>query len=234
MSSARKFLRQTSKSQFCRLTRIGQPDCTVRPSRRFPSNASRNKLPARSSSSKPFVVRVATVKCQNRPPRKLHLSRHTYHMLFALRDHREGRQIAIVVQQQMKFRRSLGQAELQTSWRRDRSPWHPSSAGDLETELPLLSGFWLAGHQDLALRQQLLKHGAMQPPRPMLIGVGQGGARRSRGQPQMTKFPFAGSQSSTNFAQRLGVPQLTEEHGDELAPAGETSSMTLRVALAHG
>jgi hypothetical protein len=50
----------------------------------------------------------------------------------------------------------------------------------------------------------------------------------------MTKFPFAGSQSSTNFGQRLGVPQLTEEHGDELAPAGETSSMTLRFVLAHG
>src|SRR5256885_9854844 len=32
----------------------------------------------------------------------------------------------------------------------------------LETELPLLSGFWLAGHQELALRQQLLKHRAMQ------------------------------------------------------------------------
>jgi hypothetical protein len=50
----------------------------------------------------------------------------------------------------------------------------------------------------------------------------------------MTKFPFAGSQSSTNLAQRLGVPQLTEEHGDELAPARETSSMTLCVVLAHG
>jgi hypothetical protein len=50
----------------------------------------------------------------------------------------------------------------------------------------------------------------------------------------MTKFPFAGSQSSTNFAQRLRVPQLTEEHGDELTPAGETSSMTLCVVLAHG
>jgi len=50
----------------------------------------------------------------------------------------------------------------------------------LETELPLFSGFWLAGHQDQALRQQLLKHRAMQLPRPMLIGVGQGGARRSR------------------------------------------------------
>src|SRR6266576_1649452 len=79
-----------------------------------------------------------------------------------------------------------------------------------------------------------IDHRGIQLPRSMLIGVGQSGARRSRGQPQMTKFPFAGSQSPTNFAPRLGVPQLTEEHGDELAPASETSSMTLRVVLAHG
>ncbi len=64
---------------------------------------------------KPFVVRIAAVKCQNRPPRKSHLSRHTYLMLFALRDHCEGRQIAIVVQQQMKFhfvRRNLAQSNM--------------------------------------------------------------------------------------------------------------------------
>jgi hypothetical protein len=156
-------------------------------------------------------------------------------MLFALRNHREGRQIAIVVSNECSHR-SFRQAEFAIKHRGAEIDHRGIQAQQrvLETELPLLSGFWLAGHQDLALRQQLLEHRALQLPRPMLIGVGQGGARRSRGQPQMTKFPFAGSQTPTNFAQRLGVPQLTEEHGDELAPASETSSMTLRVVLAHG
>ncbi|MGA2814505.1 MAG: hypothetical protein ABSG16_24190 [Candidatus Acidiferrum sp.] len=31
-----------------------------------------------------------------------------------------------------------------------------------------------------------------------------------------------------------GPRQLTEEHGDKLAPAAEPASMTLRVVLAHG
>jgi len=45
-----------------------------------------------------------------------------------------------VVQQQMQLnaplvRRNLAQSNI---WRRDRSPWHPSSAGILESELALL------------------------------------------------------------------------------------------------
>ena len=43
----------------------------------------------------------------------------------------------------------------------------------------------------------------------------------------MTKFSLRWQPILHQFAQRIGVPQLTEEHGDELAPAGETSSMTL-------
>jgi len=96
-------------------------------------------------------------------------------MLFALRDHCEGRQIAIVVQQQMKFHRSLCAAELGPIKHGGAEIDHRGIQAQqriLETELSLLSGFWLAGHQHLALRQQLLKHRALQLPRPMLIGVG--------------------------------------------------------------
>jgi len=134
-----------------------------------------------------LVVRIPAIKCQNRPPSKLHLSRYTDLMLFSLGDHREGRQIAIVVQQQMKFHRSLRQAELGPIKHGGAEIDHRGIQAQqriLETELPLLSGFWLAGHQHLALGQQLLKHGALQLPGPMLIGVGQGGARRSRGSPR--------------------------------------------------
>src|SRR5260370_19563594 len=149
-------------------------------------------------------------------------------MLFAFGDDRVGRQRPIGVQPQMKFHRSLRQAELGPIKHRGAEidpRGMQAQPGVLETEFLLLSGFWLPGRQGLTLRQQLLKHRAMQLPRTMLIGVGQGGARRSRGQPQMTEFPFAGRQAPINFAQRLGVSQLTEEHGDELAPASETTSV---------
>jgi hypothetical protein len=50
----------------------------------------------------------------------------------------------------------------------------------------------------------------------------------------MTKLSLAGGQASANFAQRLGMPQLAKEHGDELTPTTETSGMSLGVVLAHG
>jgi hypothetical protein len=68
----------------------------------------------------------------------------------------------------------------------------------------------------------------------MFVGVGQRGASRSRGQTQVTKLSFAGGQASANLAQRLGMSQLTKEHGDELSPTTETSGMSLGVVPAHG
>jgi hypothetical protein len=48
----------------------------------------------------------------------------------------------------------------------------------------------------------------------------------------MTKFPLAGGQSSTYFAQRLGMSHLAKEHGDEWPPATETSGAPFSVVLA--
>jgi hypothetical protein len=50
----------------------------------------------------------------------------------------------------------------------------------------------------------------------------------------MAKVSFAGGRAYTDFAQRLGVPQLTKEHGDELAPATETEGAPFGLVLAHG
>jgi hypothetical protein len=91
----------------------------------------------------------------------------------------------------------------------------------------------LAGRQALALGQQLLKDRLLQLPRPMFVGVGQRGASRSRGQTQVPKFPFTRGQASADFTQGLGVPQLTKKHGNELAPATETTGMTFRFVLAY-
>jgi hypothetical protein len=50
----------------------------------------------------------------------------------------------------------------------------------------------------------------------------------------MTLFPLRSCQASANFPQRLGVPQLTKEHGHELAPTGETTRVPFGVVLAGG
>jgi hypothetical protein len=50
----------------------------------------------------------------------------------------------------------------------------------------------------------------------------------------MSKLPFTGGQASAYFAQRLGMPQLAKEHGDELPPTTEAPGMSLGAVLAHG
>jgi len=64
----------------------------------------------------------------------------------------------------------------------------------------------------------------------MFVGVGQ----RERQEPLANpgaKFFLHSRQASADFTQRLGVPQLTKKHGNELTPATETAGMTFRFAL---
>src|SRR5258708_14607098 len=136
-------------------------------------------------------------------------------MLFPFGDHREGRQIAIVVQQQMQLHRSFGQAKLGPIKHGgaeidDRGV--QAQQGILESELPLLPRSWLAGRQDLALRQQLLKDRLLQLPRPMFVGVGQRGASRSRWQTQVPKFSFTRGQASADFTQDRKSTRLNSSH----------------------
>ena len=73
----------------------------------------------------------------------------------------------------------------------------------------------------------MIKHSAVQLPGPMFVGIGQGGALGRIGQPQVPQLAFAGGQLATNLAQRLGPPQVAEQHSHELAPATEPSGMPL-------
>src|ERR1700739_648863 len=136
----------------------------------------------------------------------------------------------------MQLHRSLRQPELGPIKHRGAEIDHrdiQAQQGVLETELSLLPGFALAGRQGLRTREQLLKPRPIKLPWPMFIGVGQRGANRSHGQPQVTKLPFRGRQAPTDFAQGLGMPQLTKQQSDELAPTAETTSMPFRVVLAY-
>ncbi len=82
-----------------------------------------------------------------------------------------------------------------------------------------------------AAAQQLIKHGAVQLPGPMLVGIGQGGALGRIGQTQVPQLAFAGGQSAANLAQGLRPPQVTEQHGHELSPATEPASVALGPVL---
>jgi hypothetical protein len=47
----------------------------------------------------------------------------------------------------------------------------------------------------------------------------------------MHQFALAAGQAVADFAQRIGVGQLTEQHGHELCPAGEAFGIALGLVL---
>src|SRR5207247_11350535 len=78
----------------------------------------------------------------------------------------------------------------------------------------------------LTAPEHLLEHRAVELPRPMFVGIRQ---RRAggRGDAQVLELPLAAAQSPADLPQRMGAPELTEQHGHELAPAGEAARMAL-------
>ena len=52
--------------------------------------------------------------------------------------------------------------------------------------------------------------------------------------PQVLELAFGGGQPAADFAQRVGLAELTKQHGHQLAPAGEPAQVAVGVMLAHG
>ena len=61
----------------------------------------------------------------------------------------------------------------------------------------------------------------------VLVGVGQGGVVGRLGDAHMHQLAQAAGQAVADLAQRIGAAELTEQHGDELGPAGEALGGTL-------
>lgn len=104
-------------------------------------------------------------------------------------------------------------------------------------ESMLTSLLWtklLAGSRPrLVALPQLVKDSFLQLPRPVLIGIRQGGAHRRAPHPQVLQFSFRRRQTAADLAQGLGPAQLAKQHGHELIPAGEAAAMTLGLMPLH-
>jgi hypothetical protein len=85
-----------------------------------------------------------------------------------------------------------------------------------------------------AAAEQLIEHAAVQLPGAMFVGVSQGGTLGRVGQSQVAQLAFAGGQPAANLTQRLGSPQMAEQHGHELSPATEPACVALGPLLDHG
>jgi len=76
-------------------------------------------------------------------------------------------------------------------------------------------------------RIQVKKQSSKRLVRPVLVGLGQ---RRARGRirhPHVAQLAFAGAKPLADLPQRLGLPQLAQQHGDELAPAEKAVAVPL-------
>jgi len=49
----------------------------------------------------------------------------------------------------------------------------------------------------------------------------------------MAQLAFAGGQPAADLAQRLRLPELAKQHGNELTPTGETTGVTFGAMLLH-
>ena len=91
-----------------------------------------------------------------------------------------------------------------------------------------------SGNRRLALAEQLLEHGLVERPWPVSVSLGQRGALRRVWNAQVLELPLAAGQAAADLAQAVRTPELTEEHRDELAPAGETLGCIVRTMFLGG
>jgi hypothetical protein len=106
-------------------------------------------------------------------------------------------------------------------------------AHKLVLELELLSGA-VARHTQLTFCQELFKHGLVERPGAVGIGVCESGSFRGNANAQVLKLAFAARQSSADLAKAMSATELAEEHGDKLAPAGESFGSVIGTMLFNG
>ena len=175
----------------------------------------------------PGVVGIATVEDHDGAGIETQRAGDAAFMHAAFGDEGETGQQALMIEQQMQLHGALGAPIL--------CPVEDAGAefdqGGVQAQQFVLEAEAMRAGSFVAAAQQLIKHGTVQLPRPMLIGIGQGGALGRIGQPQVPQLAFAGGQSAANLAQGLRPPQVTEQHGQELAPATEPASVALGPVL---
>ena len=178
---------------------------------------------------KPRVINVPAGHDDDGARVKAQGAGHSDVMPLALGDDDHAGQVAVVIQQAMQLDRPLGAPELGPVEERRAQIDHRGIQTDqlvLEPELPAPVALGLAPPE------QLLEHGAVELPRPMFIGIGQRRAGRGR-DAQVPELALAAAQPAADLPQRMGAPELAEQHGDELPPAGEAAGMALGVRPLH-
>jgi hypothetical protein len=99
-------------------------------------------------------------------------------------------------------------------------------------EFILKAELFLSSNFALASLEQLEEDDLIELPGAMFIGIGQGGMAGS-GDAQVFQFSFAAPQPSSDFPERMGPPQLAENHRHKLTPASKPPGMTFGLGRFH-
>jgi hypothetical protein len=134
-----------------------------------------------------------------------------------------------MVQEQMKFDRPFGPSEA--------CPVKHAQAqinrGGVETNQFVLEPELLpSSYLHPTAFEQLEKNLLIKLPGTMLVGIGEGGSLGG-GDSQMFQFALTASKTSGNFSEGMGSAQLTEEHGNKLAPTSESPGMSFCFRFLH-
>ena len=143
----------------------------------------------------------------------------------AISDHGEVRQIAVVVQQQVKLNGTFGLTEI--------SPGKQAEAevdgGGIEAEQLVLEAKSLlfTGTLTTAKVSQMKESILIELPGTVGIGIGKRASGGGSTQSQVTELAAGDGKPVADLPQALGLGELTEEHGDILVPGGEALGVAL-------
>ena len=122
-------------------------------------------------------------------------------MRLAFRDHAVGRQVTIMIEQQMQFHGPLGLTKLCPI--EDRQA-QINDRGIQAVEL-VLEAELARRRQPLATRQQPVKDPLKEFRRPMTVGIREGRTLRRGPHAQVIESPFDTGQTPANLAQAVGT-----------------------------
>ena len=137
-----------------------------------------------------------------------------------------------LAEQEVELHRPFRAPELDPIEKRQRKVDHARVQTDRLVLEPGPLADPVSGDGGLALAEQLLEHGMVQRPRPMGVGAGQRGALRRV--ENARELALASGRAAADLAQTVSAAELTEQHGDQLAPAREALCGVAGTVLLHG